>query len=176
MAPRPKDSGTVLYATPRTPVHAIIIGCLFGSFLTVALLVFISTLLRKPTPGGLVLTGGITLGIALLGIFVTKAAYVGFVVTTEGLTSINNVRTHHVPWPEVARIDPCTQIWFLGATEVHTTAGQVIRAGFTGVRYIYFRGEPVPAPVPGGLCFTYPTLVARDAHQRYLRGEFARRR
>lgn len=175
MAPRPKDSGTVLYATPRTPVHAIVIGSLFGLFTLGPLVVFIAILVTKPTLGGLLLSGGITLGVALVGVFVTKVAHIGFVVTTEGLTIINNLRTHHFDWSEVAMIDSSASAWYMGSTQVHPKQGEMVRAGFTGVRFGLFRGEPVPTHLPPPYV-TQPTLSARDAHQRFLRGEFTGRR
>lgn len=47
----------------------------------------------------------------------------------------------------------------------------MVRSAITEVRFTLFRGDPVPTHLPPPYV-TQPTLIARDAHQRFLRGEF----
>lgn len=162
----------MLYATPSIPVHALVVGVLTGMIALAVVGSAIALLLvaRPPLLAGIliVVVAVLVVGLCVLATF---SAYVGFVVTTVGVTVIGRLRTWHIRWPEVAYIDAEPSGWLHGATRVHTVDGRVIRAILTAHRYLFFRGESV-ADIPPAGQVNRPTLIAQDVHVRFRRGEF----
>lgn len=93
-----------------------------------------------------------------------------FIVDGDGLTLVHYVRTHRIPWEQVAVIEQSSSYWTTGAVVVVLgyPLGRRITALATTDRVALYRGEnpftwidSVVAPRP-------PTQAAIDAHRRWL--------
>lgn len=111
------------------------------------------------------------LAVALLAIaIVLLGTRLQFLVDDEGLTMVHYVRTHRIPWEQVAMIEQTGSYWFSGAVVVvlRDPPGRRIVALATGGRVALYRGEnPFTLGDPRVQSHA-ATLAAIDAHRRWL--------
>lgn len=91
------------------------------------------------------------------------------VLTTTGI-EVRSLGRHWIPWHDVASIESSSHWYWSGTTVIRRSAGAPVMAKITAHRFSLLRGAPWPDRDPA----TAPrdTLIAIDAHRRYLRGEF----
>lgn len=95
-------------------------------------------------------------------------------VTTTGIEVRGYFRTRRIPWEQVQIIESSTHWYWKRATCIVTTDGERVIPIVTSYQFLYFRGDPHDAVSRDPRAPQLPTRVAIDAHQRWLRGEFAR--
>lgn len=96
-----------------------------------------------------------------------------FLVDDDGLTLVHYLRTHRIPWGQVAAIEQSHAYWSSGAVVVvlRDPPGRRIMARATGDRVALYRGE---SPFALGSPRDYlhpPALAAIAAHRRWLATE-----
>ncbi|WME23358.1 PH domain-containing protein [Brachybacterium sp. GU-2] len=118
-----------------------------------------------------------------LVLFIGLVWFVGtrvqFLVDDEGLTIVHYVRTHRIPWEQVAVIEQSSSYWTTGAAVVvlREPAGRRITALATTDRMMLYRGENPFAFVDASRAYAPrpPTQAAIAAHRRWIAATNARR-
>ena len=95
-----------------------------------------------------------------------------FIVDDEGLTLLHYLRSHRIPWEQVAMIEQSTAYWTSGAVVVvlREPLGRRITALATTDRMAVYRGENVVSWGSPATEQRPPTRAAIDAHRRWLAG------
>ena len=95
-----------------------------------------------------------------------------FTVDDAGLTLLHWVRSHRIPWEEVAVIEQTSAYWTSGAVVVvlKEPFGRRITALATTDRMAVYRGENVVSWGSPATEQRPPTRAAIDAHRRWLAG------
>jgi len=115
-----------------------------------------------------------------LVLFIGLVWFVGtriqFLVDDEGITIVHYVRTHRIPWEQVAVIEQSSSYWTTGAAVVvlREPAGRRITALATTDRMMLYRGENPFDTVRAGNAPRCPTLAAIEAHRRWIAAANAR--
>lgn len=115
-----------------------------------------------------------------LVLFIGLVWFVGtriqFLVDDEGITIVHYVRTHRIPWEQVAVIEQSSSYWTTGAAVVvlREPAGRRITALATTDRMMLYRGENPFDTVRAGNAPRRPTLAAIEAHCRWIAAANAR--
>lgn len=178
--PEHSPAPAILYRAALTPgIRALIVIllALAAPVPTVILILILVAALDAPDPFWMqVGTAAIVVILLLLGGFILvtiKGAWSAFIVSTAGITIRGIVRTVHIPWAEVAVIQLEQRVMYRGEAVVVTRSGSRIGSPVTSARFAMRRGESTYDHGPQLLHPAIPVRAAIDAHQRYLRGEFA---
>lgn len=172
------DRGQELY-TARFPTgvrvaYWIPVG--FGCAVLVLMIVSVAALAISGAPSWPVVV--LILAVALLALAVPTALLLynhrgtgmRMTLTSTGV-EVRNLARHWIPWEDVALVEPSRNWFWWDCATFRLHSGDQVRAKITADRFILMRGEPMPrlderAP-------SRPTLIAIDAHRRFLRGEFS---
>lgn len=98
-----------------------------------------------------------------------------FTVSTTGIEIRTLLRTHRIPWAEVAVVEVDTGWVHQGQTVVVLHDGRRIGAPITEARSAMRRGEHTSDHGPGFRGAAIPTRAAIDAHRTWLQGELSGR-
>lgn len=170
----PDAAVTILYvAQPALWTRLLVIGV--GS--VVSLLIGSASLALLTSAGGPTALGlaavAITLPASLVIItLVVLGQRLRFRVTTQGVEIRTLVRTHRLPWRDIAKIDVDHGWVHQGQTLVTLHDGRRIGAPITEARSAMRRGERTSDHGPGLTAPARPTREAIDALDRWRRGEF----
>ena len=118
-----------------------------------------------------------------LVLFIGLVWFVGtrvqFLVDDEGITIVHYVKTHRIPWEQVAVIEQSGSYWTMGAAVVvlRGPVGRRITALATTDRMMLYRGENPFAFVDASRAYAPrpPTAAAIEAHRRWIAATNARR-
>lgn len=93
-----------------------------------------------------------------------------FIVDDDGLTLVHYLRTHRIPWEQVAVIEQSRTYWTTGAVVVvlRHPAGRRITALATTDRMALYRGENPFRFIDSLAQLRYPAQAAISAHRRWL--------
>jgi len=112
--------------------------------------------------------------VPVLVLFLGLAWFLGtrvqFLVDVDGITIVHYVRTHRIPWDQVAVIEQSSSYWTTGAAVVvlREPVGRRITALATTDRMMLYRGENPFSAVSAGNAPRCPTRAAIDAHRRWI--------
>jgi hypothetical protein len=147
------------------------LGCVVGSACLVMLGAGVLLLTLDSVVG--VLGAVLCLMVVLLGIaMVLIGTRLQFTVDDEGLTLFHYLRSHRIPWEEVAMIEQSAAYWTSGAVVValREPLGRRITALATTDRMAIYRGENIFSWGSPATEQRPPTRAAIDAHRRWLAG------
>jgi hypothetical protein len=159
----------IRYRALRTGWIRAGVGCVVG-FACLVMLGAGALLLTLDSVAG-VLGAVMCLMIVILSVaMVLIGTRLQFIVDDEGLTVLHYLRSHRIPWDEVAVIEQSSAYWTSGAVLVvlRNPPGRRITALATTDRMAVYRGENIFSWGNPATEMRPPTRAAIDAHRRWL--------
>ncbi|MFC7374774.1 MULTISPECIES: PH domain-containing protein [unclassified Brachybacterium] len=174
------DSGNTLYVAQLAPAWRIMqwVGFAVLTVLAAGAAAAVAVLSVLAFEGGqrpvaIAVAAAVLVPWSALIVYVFRVARLAMIVTTEGITVRELLRTRRVPWEQVHLIDEAPHWYHRRLTCIVLTDGTRIAPLVTNYLSLRLRGEPWDRAARDRHVPMVPTRQAAAAHRRWLRGEFA---